>query len=69
MCRMTPDTIEALRINDTNKVLEVKVYRAWIHWDPPNTAEKGFRAILLDKQVLCIWYTTTIIKYIFKEIL
>ncbi|PWA36919.1 helitron helicase-like domain-containing protein [Artemisia annua] len=34
----------------TDKVLEVKVYRAWIHWDPPNTTEKGFRAILLDKQ-------------------
>ncbi|PWA54234.1 nucleic acid-binding, OB-fold protein [Artemisia annua] len=48
--RMTADNIGSLRINDRDRVLEVKVYRAWIHWDPPNTTEKGFRAILLDKQ-------------------
>ncbi|PWA58989.1 nucleic acid-binding, OB-fold protein [Artemisia annua] len=47
---MAPDTIEGLKVGDTDKVLEIKVYRAWIHWDPPNTTEKGFRAILLDKQ-------------------
>ncbi|PWA92201.1 nucleic acid-binding, OB-fold protein [Artemisia annua] len=47
---MTADKIGSLRINDRDRVLEAKVYRAWTHWDPPNTTEKGFRAILLDKQ-------------------
>ncbi|PWA84869.1 nucleic acid-binding, OB-fold protein [Artemisia annua] len=47
---MTTDNIADLRLNDRDRVLEVKVYRAWVHWDPPNTTEKGYRAILLDKQ-------------------
>ncbi|PWA87133.1 nucleic acid-binding, OB-fold protein [Artemisia annua] len=47
---MTANNIAALTINDKDKILEAKVYRAWTHWDPPNTTEKGFRAILLDKQ-------------------
>ncbi|PWA69687.1 nucleic acid-binding, OB-fold protein [Artemisia annua] len=48
--RMTTDSIADLKLNDMHRILELKVYRAWVHWDPPNTTEKGYRAILLDKQ-------------------
>ena len=61
---MTTNNIADLKIEDTDKVLEIKVYRAWIHWDPPNPTEKGFRAILLDKQVLYIYFPHTLTKYI-----
>lgn len=43
--------IKDLKPRDANKTLEAKVYRAWIHRDPPDTMEKGYRVILLDKQV------------------
>ena len=43
--------IKDLQPRDMNKILEAKVYRAWIAREPPSTEEKGFRAILLDKQV------------------
>ncbi|PWA41985.1 hypothetical protein CTI12_AA548950 [Artemisia annua] len=43
--------IKDLKPRDRNKILEGKIYRAWIHRDPPDTTDKGYRAILLDKQV------------------
>ena len=43
--------IKDLQPRDRNKILEAKVYRAWIAREPPSTIQKGFRAILLDKQV------------------
>ncbi|PWA52013.1 hypothetical protein CTI12_AA458480 [Artemisia annua] len=43
--------IKDLRPRDRNRVLEAKVYRAWIARDPPDTNEKGCRAILLDREV------------------
>jgi hypothetical protein len=43
--------IKDLQPKDRNIILEAKVYRAWIARDPPDTTEKGFRAILLDRQV------------------
>ncbi|PWA82240.1 replication protein A 70 kDa DNA-binding subunit [Artemisia annua] len=45
--------IKDLKPRDRNKILEGKIYRAWIHRDPPDTTDKGYRAILLDKQVSC----------------
>ncbi|PWA79901.1 nucleic acid-binding, OB-fold protein [Artemisia annua] len=47
---MTEAYIRDLRPRDRNKILHAKVYRAWIHRDLPDTTNKGFRAILLDKQ-------------------
>ncbi|PWA70294.1 helitron helicase-like domain-containing protein [Artemisia annua] len=41
--------IRDLRPKDRNKIIEAIVYRAWIARDPPDTTEKGCRAILLDK--------------------
>ena len=49
---MTEAYIKDLQPRDRNKILQAKIYRAWIHKDPPDTTEKGFRAILLDKQVI-----------------
>ena len=43
--------LKDLQPRDRNKILEAKVYRAWIAREPPSTIQKGFRAILLDKQV------------------
>ena len=43
--------IKNLQPRDRNRILEAKVYRAWIARDPPDTTEKGFREILLDRQV------------------
>ncbi|PWA35335.1 helitron helicase-like domain-containing protein [Artemisia annua] len=43
--------IRDLRPREINKIIYAKVYRAWIARDPPDTTEKGFRVILLDKQV------------------
>ncbi|PWA40071.1 nucleic acid-binding, OB-fold protein [Artemisia annua] len=40
-----------IRPKDRNKIIEAIVYRTWIARDPPNTTEKGCRAILLDKQI------------------
>lgn len=34
-----------------NRIIEAVVYRAWIARDPPDTNEKGYRVILLDRQV------------------
>lgn len=48
---MTEAYIKDLKPRDTNKIIEAKVYRAWIHRDYPYVTDKGFRAILLDKQV------------------
>ncbi|PWA46059.1 nucleic acid-binding, OB-fold protein [Artemisia annua] len=42
--------IRDLRPKDRNKIIEAVVYRAWIARDPPDTTEKGCKAILLDKQ-------------------
>ncbi|PWA80597.1 replication protein A 70 kDa DNA-binding subunit [Artemisia annua] len=42
--------IKDLRPRDRNRVLEAKVYRAWIARDPPDTNEKGCRAILLNRE-------------------
>ncbi|PWA60434.1 nucleic acid-binding, OB-fold protein [Artemisia annua] len=47
---MTESYIKQLKPGDRNRILEAKVYRAWIHKDPPDTTEKGYRVILLDKQ-------------------
>ena len=43
--------IKDLRPRDRNRIIEAKVYRAWIARDPADTNEKGCRAILLDRQV------------------
>ena len=43
--------IRDLRPRDRDKVIEAKVYRSWMARDPPDVTEKGYRAILLDKQV------------------
>ena len=48
---MTEASIKELTPASRNKIIEAKVYRSWIARDPPNTDEKGYRAILLDKQV------------------
>ncbi|PWA64694.1 replication protein A 70 kDa DNA-binding subunit [Artemisia annua] len=48
--QMTEAYIKDLKPKDRNKILHAKVYRAWIHRDLPDTTDKGFRAILLDKQ-------------------
>ncbi|PWA82502.1 helitron helicase-like domain-containing protein [Artemisia annua] len=42
--------IRDLRPRDRDKVIEAKVYRSWMARDPPDVTEKGYRAILLDKQ-------------------
>ncbi|PWA62201.1 nucleic acid-binding, OB-fold protein [Artemisia annua] len=42
--------IRDLRPRERNKIIYAKVYRAWIARDPPDTTEKGFRVILLEKQ-------------------
>ena len=55
---MTEAYIRDLRPKDKDKILEAKIYRAWIHRDPPSTIHKGYRAILLDKQV-CNKYNIT----------
>ncbi|PWA96207.1 replication protein A 70 kDa DNA-binding subunit B [Artemisia annua] len=47
---MSEAYIKDLKPRDRNKILEAKIYRAWIHRDLPDTTDKGFRAILLDKQ-------------------
>lgn len=46
--------VEDLRPGMNGKVIEVKVYRSWTARDPPKTFEKGYRSILLDRQVRCI---------------
>lgn len=47
---MALSTIDQLKPGMKDKVIEVKVYRAWTARDPPSIIEKGFRAILLDRQ-------------------
>ncbi|PWA53276.1 helitron helicase-like domain-containing protein [Artemisia annua] len=42
--------IKDLRPKHRNRIIQAIVYRAWIARDPPDTTEKGCRAILLDKQ-------------------
>ncbi|PWA43981.1 nucleic acid-binding, OB-fold protein [Artemisia annua] len=42
--------IEYLKPGHRDKMIEVKVYRAWTARDPPDRTEKGYRAILLDRQ-------------------
>ncbi|PWA55781.1 DNA helicase Pif1-like protein [Artemisia annua] len=42
--------IRDLRPRDRDKVIEAKIYRSWMARDPPDVTEKGYRAILLDKQ-------------------
>ena len=49
--RMPITNIQDLKPGTTNAVIEAKVYRAWTARDPPSTIEKGYRAILLDRQV------------------
>ena len=63
---MTEANIRDLTPTTRNKILEAKVYRAWIHRDPPNTADKGLRAILLDRQVFYICNKYTINKYVYR---
>ena len=48
---MTETSIKELRPTSRNKILEAKVYRAWISRNPPDVTEKGYHAILLDRQV------------------
>ena len=45
------NSIRDLKQGDTGKVLELKVYRVWAIWNPPDTTETGYRAILLDRHV------------------
>ena len=47
----TVTNIKELHPRDRNKIIEAKVYRSWIARDPPDTTEKGCRAILLDREV------------------
>ena len=49
--RMPITNIQDLKPGTTNAVIEAKVYRAWTARDPPSIVEKGYRAILLDRQV------------------
>ena len=49
---MTEANIKELLPTSKNKIIEVKVYRSWISRNPPDVTEKGYHAILLDKQVL-----------------
>ncbi|PWA44469.1 replication protein A 70 kDa DNA-binding subunit [Artemisia annua] len=46
---MALSSIRDLKPGDTGKVLELKVYRVWASRNPPDTTEKGYRAILLDR--------------------
>ncbi|PWA73217.1 nucleic acid-binding, OB-fold protein [Artemisia annua] len=46
--------IRDLRPTDRDKVIEAKIYRSWMSRDPPDVTEKGYHAILLDKQ-LTLW--------------
>ena len=48
---MSVTNIQDLKPGTINAILEAKVYRAWIARDPPSIVEKGYRAILLDRQV------------------
>ncbi|PWA91073.1 hypothetical protein CTI12_AA092750 [Artemisia annua] len=50
LIKMTEAYIKDLKPRDKDKILEAKIYRAWKHRDPPSTTDKGYRAILLDKQ-------------------
>ncbi|PWA37789.1 nucleic acid-binding, OB-fold protein [Artemisia annua] len=45
-----PATIKELRPTSRNKIIEEKVYRSWIARNPPDVTEKGYHAILLDRQ-------------------
>ena len=49
-----------------NKIIEAKVCRSWIARNPPSITEKGYHAILLDKQVIFLqtkWIHKTNISY------
>ena len=48
---MTEAYIRDLTPATRHKIIEAKVYRSWIARDPGEVTEKGYRAILLDKQV------------------
>ena len=48
---MTEAYIRDLTPATRHKIIEAKVYRSWIARDPGAVTEKGYRAILLDKQV------------------
>ena len=50
--RMALTSIKDLKPGDRDKIIEAKVYRAWAARNPPDTTEKGYRAILLDRQVI-----------------
>ncbi|PWA50520.1 DNA helicase [Artemisia annua] len=43
--------IRDLKPKDGNRIIEAKIYRAWMARDPPDTTEKGCRAILQDREV------------------
>ncbi|PWA76220.1 nucleic acid-binding, OB-fold protein [Artemisia annua] len=45
----TLSCIRDLKPGDTEKILELKVYRVWASRNPPDTTETGYRAILLDR--------------------
>ncbi|PWA46451.1 replication protein A 70 kDa DNA-binding subunit [Artemisia annua] len=47
---MTEANIRDLTPASRNRILNAKIYRAWIHRDSADTTDKGLRAILLDKQ-------------------
>ncbi|PWA47152.1 hypothetical protein CTI12_AA385830 [Artemisia annua] len=47
---MTEAYIRDLRPTTRHKIIEAKVYRSWIARDVGEVTEKGYRAILLDKQ-------------------
>ncbi|PWA36190.1 helitron helicase-like domain-containing protein [Artemisia annua] len=47
----TLSCIRDLKPGDTEKILELKVYRVWASRNPPDTTETGYRAILLDRHV------------------
>ena len=49
--------IKELRPKDRNRIIEAKIYRAWMARDPPDTTEKGCRAILLDREVILKSYS------------
>ena len=49
--------IKELRPKDRNRIIEAKNYRAWMARDPPDTTEKGCRAILLDREVILNSYS------------
>ncbi|PWA39723.1 nucleic acid-binding, OB-fold protein [Artemisia annua] len=54
---MTEANIRDLTPTTRNKILQAKVYRAWIHRDPPDTTDKGLRAILLASRLYWLLHT------------